>query len=105
MKLYRIKKAKTPEYLVAFQGWRDSPVIYWNKDGAFFKRPETIEQHLYLLASKDIRSLERRTFQTRWTGIGFDRRKLKNFKVVVTEVSQSRTQTMTAEKFLRELKP
>jgi hypothetical protein len=104
MKLYRIKKAKTAEYLVAFQGWRDSPIIYWNKDGAFFKRPETIEQHLYLLASKDIRCLERRTFQTRWTGIGFDRKKLRNYKVIITEVSQSGTRTLTAENFLKSMK-
>lgn len=105
MKLYRIKKADTPEF---FYGWspfyKKNITPMFSKDGAFFKRPETIEQHLYLLASKYPIRCEQRTFQNNLTGVGFDRRKMKKYKVVITEVSQSGTQTMSAENFLKEFK-
>lgn len=100
MKLYRIKKSKTPEYFLGWRGY-DSEQM-WSRDGAFFKLPQTIETHLYLLASKSVMHGERRTFQNPLTGIGYDRRKIKNYKVVITEVLQSGSKTMVAEKFLKE---
>ncbi len=102
MKLYRIKKAKTPEY---FYGWRsyDGKEL-WSKDGAFYRRTETIEHHLYLLCSKEL-IVEQRTFQNALTGIGFSRRKMKRYKIVITEVSQSGSRTLTAENFLKGLNP
>lgn len=100
MKLYRIKKAKTPEF---FYGYGYDGKQLWSKDGAFYRRPLTIEHHLYLLCSKEL-IVEQRTYQNALTGIGFSRRKMKNYKVIITEVSQSGTQIMSAEKFLKEFK-
>jgi hypothetical protein len=99
MKLYRIKKADSPLY---FGGWRwyDMKQI-WSKDGAFYKCPETIIHHLEVLCSDRV---TRRDFPQRcaYNGVGFDRRRLKNYKVIIDEVQSLSRRGMGARKFLKE---
>jgi hypothetical protein len=62
-----------------------------DEGGAFYRRPLTIEHHLYLLCSKEL-IVEQRTLLNPMIGIGFNRRKMKNYKIVITEVSRSGSQ-------------
>lgn len=102
MKLYRIKRANTPEYFYGWN-WRGTKEI-WGKSGGFYKNPDVIAHYLAVLcgAGIDYRLWSKRNVME-YPKMRFDRRRLKNYKVVIDEVECLQRRGMSASNFMKEI--
>lgn len=99
MKLYRIQSKETKKFWVGIR-WYDKKDI-WSDGGAFFRNVEPIERWLMYLAGsvvcRETIGSERCTFIVK---SGY-RRRLKKYRVVITDVDIKGHKRINAEDFVR----
>lgn len=98
MKLYRIRDVRTSKFLGGWR-WYNGREI-WSQSGAFYRRPETIIHHLQVLCSNKQFQPDARGTKV-YPVVKYDRRKLKNYRVVIDEVECKGQSFVHATTFMR----
>jgi len=108
MKLYRIRRKADDKFFVNWKAvWNPkwAGVAYYSDSGVFFKRIDTVTKHLKMMCCDwEFRPCKDRLYMRELIMGKFHRSRLKNYEIVISDVSINGEEVIQAKDLMREVK-